>query len=162
MFPLPPQAACHGHGIPACKSFESIKTYSTNETSLTSVDINADDPTRDMEKHDLCGQGPSEVVVSPVTVAETSLVTWDGDEDRENPMNWPVRKKVWMSAMASLLSFAVSVPSSIFSGDVAATAKEFDVSEEVMVLGVSLYVLGFACGTRENPPLIGKEALLIT
>lgn len=78
---------------------------------------------------------------------DPNLVEWDGDNDPENPMNWSFGRKVYMSIMASFLTFAVGFSSSVFSADIRVTAKEFNVSEEVMVLGVSLYVLGFACGT---------------
>ena len=78
------------------------------------------------------------------------LVEWDGDNDPENPLNFPFAKKVWLSTMASFLTFAVGFSSSIFSADITVTAEKFNVSREVMVLGVSLYVLGFACGMFER------------
>lgn len=77
-----------------------------------------------------------------------NVVDWDGNEDPENPLYWPLRRKLWMSCVASLMAFTISLASSIFSADVHVTAQEFDVGEEVMVLGVSLYVLGFACGMK--------------
>ena len=48
--------------------------------------------------------------------------------------------------MVALMSFCVSFSSSIFSAAVEVTAQEFNVSGEVTILGVSLYVLGFAFG----------------
>lgn len=77
---------------------------------------------------------------------DSSLVEWDDGNDPENPMNFSLAKKIWMSSMASFMTFGVSFASSVFSADTRVTAEKFDVSEEVMVLGVSLYVLGFACG----------------
>ena len=77
---------------------------------------------------------------------DSNIVEWDGDHDPENPMNFSLARKIWMSSMASFMTFGVSFASSVFSADTRVTAKKFDVSEEVMVLGVSLYVLGFACG----------------
>ena len=46
----------------------------------------------------------------------------------------------------SALTFAVSYASSVFSTAVPPLALQFQVSEEVIVLGISLYVLGFALG----------------
>lgn len=48
--------------------------------------------------------------------------------------------------MLGLVTFCVSFASSVFSTATTVTASEFDVSVEVMILGVSLYVLGFAFG----------------
>lgn len=78
---------------------------------------------------------------------DPNLVVFD-ENDPENPMNFTLWQKVWMSTMASYLTFAVSFSSSVFSADTKVTAEKFGVSEEVMVLGVSLYVLGFACGKK--------------
>lgn len=84
---------------------------------------------------------------------DQSIVDWDGDEDPENPMNWPIGRKIWMSTVAAGTTFIVSIASSVWSEDVDVTAKEFGVSREVTILGVSLYVLGFACGQLDdNPP----------
>jgi DHA1 family multidrug resistance protein-like MFS transporter len=46
----------------------------------------------------------------------------------------------------SAITFTVSYASSIFSTAVTPVAIEFHTSEEVAILGVSLYVLGFALG----------------
>lgn len=44
------------------------------------------------------------------------------------------------------MTFVVSFASSVFSTATTVTAVKFDVSLEAMILGVSLYVLGFAFG----------------
>ena len=44
------------------------------------------------------------------------------------------------------MTFCVSFASSVFSTAVVVTAERFETSVEVMILGVSLYVLGFAFG----------------
>lgn len=83
--------------------------------------------------------------VDPVT----HLVDWDGPNDPENPMNFP-RSKKWVITMSTaLMTFVVSFASSVFSTATTVTAVEFDVSLEVMILGVSLYVLGFAFGESD-------------
>jgi hypothetical protein len=65
--------------------------------------------------------------------SDPNLVDWDGDQDTENPLNFSVARKIWMSTMASVLTFSVSFASSVFSSDTRVTAEEFNVSEEVMV-----------------------------
>lgn len=44
------------------------------------------------------------------------------------------------------MTFVVTFASSVFSTVVEPTSQEFGVSQEVMILGVSLFVLGFAWG----------------
>jgi MFS transporter, DHA1 family, multidrug resistance protein len=61
-------------------------------------------------------------------------------------MNFPRTSKRRITIMTSLMTFCVFFASSIFSTATDVTAEKFGVSSEVMILGVSLYVLGFACG----------------
>ena len=65
--------------------------------------------------------------------SDPTLVGWDGDRDPENPLHFSIARKVWMSTMASVLTFGVSFASSVFSSDTKVTAEEFNVSDEVMV-----------------------------
>lgn len=81
----------------------------------------------------------------------THLVDWDGPNDPANPMNFP-RSKKWVITMSTaLMTFVVSFASSVFSTATQVTAVEFGASLEVMILGVSLYVLGFAFGLSSFP-----------
>ena len=74
------------------------------------------------------------------------LVDWDGPHDPENPQNFS-RSRKWLITIATgLMTFVVSFGSSVFSTVTEVTSQEFGVTSEVMILGVSLYVLGFACG----------------
>ncbi|KUJ06816.1 MFS general substrate transporter [Mollisia scopiformis] len=87
--------------------------------------------------------------VDPVT----HIVGWDGPDDPHNPMNFPRSKKWRITMVTALITFVVSFASSVFSTATTVTALEFDVSLEVMILGVSLYVLGFAFGPLFWGPL---------
>lgn len=77
---------------------------------------------------------------------DSKIVTWDGPDDPQSPKNWPKRKK-WMIVISTgLMTFCVSFASSVFSTTTFVTAELFGSSSEVMILGLSLYVLGFAFG----------------
>ncbi|KAJ5570009.1 MFS multidrug transporter [Penicillium hispanicum] len=52
-----------------------------------------------------------------------------------------------------MMTFCVTFASSVFSAADASTAKEFGVSDEVMILGTSLFVLGYALGPIVFGPL---------
>ncbi|GAB7361428.1 hypothetical protein MBLNU230_g1484t1 [Neophaeotheca triangularis] len=84
---------------------------------------------------------------------ETNIVDWDGPDDPENPQNWPLPKKLWITAICGMMTFVVSFGSSVFSTATNVTAREFGVSSEVMILGVTLYVVGFAVGPLAFGPL---------
>lgn len=78
--------------------------------------------------------------------ADQNLVDWDGSDDPANPLNWSRARKWWITMITAFLTFVVSFGSSVFSAGTEVTAEQFGVSNEVMILGVSLYVVGFACG----------------
>jgi hypothetical protein len=74
------------------------------------------------------------------------LLTWSGSSDPNNPINWAPWRKSMIVLAVSAITFTVSYASSIFSTAVLPVAHEFQTSEEVVILGISLYVLGFALG----------------
>ena len=76
----------------------------------------------------------------------THIIGWDGPNDPQNPMNFSRTKKWCLTMITAMMTFCVSFASSVFSTATYATAAEFGASPEVMILGVSLYVLGFSCG----------------
>ncbi|MCJ1392627.1 Citrinin biosynthesis cluster MFS transporter mrr1 [Xylographa bjoerkii] len=102
-----------------------------------------DDNTLNMEKDEEQQGGPPRPVEEQ---KDLYLVTWDGPDDPGNPMNWPLRKKILVTLAFSMTTFVITFSSSVFSTATQVTAIEFGVSEEVMTLGTSLFVLGFAIG----------------
>jgi len=80
------------------------------------------------------------------SAAGYNYVTWDGPDDPANPKNMSWGKRWLIVATTGLMTFTVSFASSVFSTTTFKTAAEFDVSSEVMLLGLSLYVVGFAVG----------------
>lgn len=77
---------------------------------------------------------------------DPNLIEWDGPNDPENPMNWPMSKKWRVTVAMGLMTFCVTFASSVFSNATIPTAELFGVSTEVTTLGTSLFVLGFAVG----------------
>ncbi|KAK4556634.1 hypothetical protein LTR86_006205 [Recurvomyces mirabilis] len=84
---------------------------------------------------------------------DPNLVDWDGPDDPENPQNMTKARKWWISMVSACMTFVVSFGSSVFSTATVVTAEEFGASNELMILGVSLYVVGFACGPLVFGPL---------
>lgn len=73
------------------------------------------------------------------------LVTFKID-DPENPKNWPKWKKWWCTLMISLVCFTVAFCSAVVTADIQGVSKEFGVSNEVSLLSVTLFVVGFGIG----------------
>ncbi|KPI45916.1 putative transporter [Cyphellophora attinorum] len=63
-----------------------------------------------------------------------------------NPYDLPLWRKLVITACLAGITFTVTFASSVFSSTIAATAHQFHTTTTVMILGVSLYVLGFALG----------------
>jgi hypothetical protein len=68
----------------------------------------------------------------------------------EDPRNMSRLRRKALVIATGLMTFCVVFGSSVFTATFAATSEEFDVSSEVMVLGLSLYVLGFAFGKTDK------------
>jgi hypothetical protein len=64
----------------------------------------------------------------------------------ESPFDLPTWRKWVITTLLALMTTAVTFASSVWSAAIAKTSEEFNVSETVSLLGVSLYVLGFAVG----------------
>ncbi|KAL1851999.1 hypothetical protein Daus18300_012354 [Diaporthe australafricana] len=82
------------------------------------------------------------------------VVGWDGDDDPENPYNWPAWKTNANAAFLAMLNFVTPLASSICAPAVPQIMKEFNNSNEVLsAFVVSIYVLGFALGPLVFAPM---------
>lgn len=62
-------------------------------------------------------------------------------------------KKWWITVLLGVATLAVAFNSSAYSGGIPQIIEAFDASEEQTILGVSLFVLGFAIGPLFWAPL---------
>ncbi|KAK4503180.1 hypothetical protein PRZ48_006608 [Zasmidium cellare] len=113
----------------------------------------------------------SEFIESSTSIAST-IVDWDDDNDPARPMNWSTARRWAIVVTTTLITFVVSFSSSVFSATLSDVADEFDVSKNIAVLGITLFVLGFAFGPllwgpaselygRTLPLWLGYSAFLI-
>lgn len=82
--------------------------------------------------------------------------------DRRNPMLFPMWKKWAITLLVAFATLAVAFVSAAYTGGVAQIIQEFNVSTEVATLGVSLFVLGFAIGPLLWAPfseMYGRQVL---
>ncbi|CZT41529.1 probable fluconazole resistance protein [Rhynchosporium secalis] len=84
---------------------------------------------------------------------EEYVVEFDGPDDPLHAQNWPMKKKVLTAVMLGYTTLVSAFTSSIFSTATRTVAEQYHVSTEVGLLGLSLYVLGFALGPVFWAPL---------
>ena len=82
--------------------------------------------------------------------------------DPRNPMTFSKFRRWLITAVLGVATLAVSFNSSAYSGGVAQVIEQFECTEEVATLGISLFVLGFAIGPLFWGPmseLYGRQVL---
>ncbi|KAH9845217.1 Major Facilitator Superfamily transporter [Teratosphaeria destructans] len=104
--------------------------------------------------------------------ASSIIVDWTGEQDPARPQNWPTWRKWAIVVTTTSITFVVSFGSSIFSAALHDLEDELDIPQHVAVLGISLYVAGFALGPmiwgpaselygRTSPLWLGYAAFLL-
>ncbi|KAK9470654.1 major facilitator superfamily domain-containing protein [Dipodascopsis tothii] len=73
--------------------------------------------------------------------------------DSENPKNWSRAYKWYCTMVVAVLCFSVAFGSAVVTGDLEAVSAQFDVSMEVSILTVTLFVIGFGVGPLVFAPL---------
>ncbi|QPG95263.1 hypothetical protein C2857_007919 [Epichloe festucae Fl1] len=98
------------------------------------------------------------------TDSDPYVIHWIPDDAR-NPMNFSNFRKWLITITVAIATLAVSLVSSAYTGGLRQIMADFNVSQEVATLGVSLFVLGFAVGPLLWAPLselFGRRVLFFT
>jgi len=143
--------------VPQVPAVPSTYTRQNSETDSVKTDkAHLDDQQYDEKDNGINDPSSSQNanVPTPAPNDETNdIVDWDGPQDPENPQNWSSKYKWYTIMILACMTFVVSFGSSVWSTATIVTAAEFGVSQEVMILGVTLYVVGFALGPLVFGPL---------
>ncbi|OJJ45975.1 hypothetical protein ASPZODRAFT_152227 [Penicilliopsis zonata CBS 506.65] len=91
--------------------------------------------------------------LAPKTCPDTIVVVGWRKNDSENPQNWSVGKKLFVSTLIWVLTFSVYIGSAIYSPGIPGVAEEFGVSNVASTLGLTLFVLGYGIGPMIWSPL---------
>ncbi|KAL7914429.1 MFS general substrate transporter [Trichoderma velutinum] len=76
-----------------------------------------------------------------------TAVSWDGPDDMDNPMNWPPRKKNTIIACIAFVRFVTPLASAMMAPAIPQIRDDLGiVNEQIAVLPLSIYLLGFAIG----------------
>lgn len=73
--------------------------------------------------------------------------------DPENPKNWSKLYKWYCTLTVAVTCFAVAFDSAVVTAGIEGPMREFGVSQEVSLLTVSLFVVGFGVGPMAFAPL---------
>lgn len=79
------------------------------------------------------------------TEQDPYVVHWI-DHDPRNPMLYSEPMKWSITLLVAIATLAVAFVSSAYSGGAQEVLREFQCSQELFTLGISLFVLGFAIG----------------
>lgn len=93
-----------------------------------------------------------------------TVVSFDED-DKANPYNWPIPKKLYVVIVGIMMVMNSTIGSALPSGASGVVAKDFHVeSEELLVLPVSIYLIGYILGPMIFAPLsesYGRKTIMI-
>ncbi|KAK5048944.1 hypothetical protein LTR84_005365 [Exophiala bonariae] len=95
----------------------------------------------------------SNTKVDPEKGRDAHIVDWYGPTDPDNPQNWGVVKKVWVTFEICLLTFSVYIGSAIYTAGILDVSETFGVSRVAATLGLTLFVLGYGVGPMLWSPL---------
>ena len=87
------------------------------------------------------------------------VVSWI-PKDPRNPMDFSMARKVVIVFVTGFSALIISLASSGYSGSIEYVIQQYNVSEEVATLGLSLFVMGFSIGPLLWAPLsenIGRQ-----
>lgn len=80
------------------------------------------------------------------------LVTFE-PHDKDNPKNWSKAYKWYCTMVVAGTCFVVAFASSVITADIAGVVEEFGVSEELALVSISIFVVGFGVGPMIFAPL---------
>ncbi|KAK6834600.1 multidrug resistance protein [Apiospora arundinis] len=137
----------------------AVVDTSSSSTSTAAVDA-ADAPQRTKTRETQTSTntwkkpspGPWRAPPEPNGQSNYQLVTFV-EHDPENPKNWSKAYKWYCTMVVAVTCFVVAFASSVVTADIAGVAEEFHVSEEVALLSITLFVVGFGVGPMAFAPL---------
>lgn len=90
---------------------------------------------------------------------------WTGPDDPDNPQNWSVGRRIYLTTIPTLMCFAITFASSIYTSGIDDIQERFDVGPTTALLGLSLFVWGLAFGPIISAPLsesYGRKVVYLT
>ncbi|KAK1595528.1 major facilitator superfamily transporter [Colletotrichum navitas] len=160
---LPPGSSSHPDDAPAGRHNVPITTtvthaVATKEQMDPELDVNL--PYRTLSANANLDEYRVETSAGEIPVTAPSaaaggnykLVTFVPN-DPDNPKNWSKAYKWYCTMVVAMTCFVVAFCSSVITADIAGVAEEFHISEEVALLSITVFVIGFGVGPMAFAPL---------
>lgn len=88
-----------------------------------------------------------------IRISDQIIVDWDGPDDPENPYNWPLYQKIFFMFEIAFLTTSVYMASAIYTPGVEEIMEQFQISQTVAILPLSLFVIGYGIGPMVFSPM---------
>ncbi|KAF2666582.1 synaptic vesicle transporter [Microthyrium microscopicum] len=89
-----------------------------------------------------------------ITEIDKGLIAWESQDDPENPLKWPARKRRINLTLISLITFISPLGSSIFAPGIGYTLADLhESSQAVGSLMITIFLLGYSIGPLFLAPL---------
>ncbi|CUM65543.1 uncharacterized protein PRCAT00003189001 [Priceomyces carsonii] len=86
------------------------------------------------------------------------LAEWDGEDDPENPYNWPFYQKAFFIGEIMFLTVSVYMASAVYTPGIEEIMERFQIGRVVATLPLSLFVIGYGIGPMVLLPLSENAA----
>ena len=120
-----------------------IETHRTQHSGTVGAKLKSRRSTKDKPLPEM---GAGKPYPQPLPDREEYVVEFDGADDPRHTQNWPIKTKLFLSAILAFDAISATMGSSIFSAATPQIVEDFHVGREVATLGTSLFVLGYAFG----------------
>jgi len=109
----------------------------------------------------------SGVSIDPEKGRDVHIVSWYGDNDQENPQNWSLFKRCFVTFEICLLTISVYIGSAIYSAGTQDVMAIFGVGKVPATLGLTLFVAGYGLGPMlwspmSEIPQIGRNPIYLS
>lgn len=136
-----------------------IQTYKSQHDETIGAGMMSRTRTR-QSKRPLPNFGAGKPYPAMLPEREEYVVEFDGPSDPLHAQNWPLKKKLPVAMTLAFVTLTAAFGSSIFSAAASSVAEAFGIPREVAILGISLYVLGFATGPLFWAPMSELVSML--
>lgn len=89
----------------------------------------------------------------PSDNVEPVIVTWDGEDDPENPINWTGTQKGFFIFQISFLTTSVYMGSAVYTPGIEELMHDLGVERVVATLPLTLFVIGYGVGPLIFSPM---------
>ncbi|KAH8434334.1 MFS transporter [Aspergillus melleus] len=111
-------------------------------------------------------QGLTGVRINPEKGKDVNVIDWWDEDDPENPQNWALSKKVFVTFQICLLTFSVYIGSAIYTPGIPTLMEEFQIAQVPATIGLTIFVAGYGLGPllwspMSEVPQIGRNPVYI-